>query len=477
MTNENDLSPLFRRPSVLIFFPVLCQLLVALTFDLGADEAHYMVYARHLDLSYFDHPPMVGWVHFVFNLLFGESLLSARLPAILIGAFCNFQLFRFLRDEGIGEKSAAIATMACGFCFQFFVLELFLLPDTLCLALLWPLLRATARVARGPSFRSWLALGLWLGLMGLSKYTAVFFLLPIACVILPKRRLSFLKEPGFYAAVLLAGVLISPVVIWNAQRDWLSFRYQGAHVLGGDHGWQSFLKSWVLQFAIYSPFLWVFAGFGLVDLAKRRSEAARFAFWTVVAFGGFFMLSSWRAAVLPHWPALFYLFTIPLGLAWALARVPRIVITLVTFTSVVIGLLTFLLVSGLGWRIPEALREVGGWPDFMAQVTAKIHGDSEGVALLNWSYGSRALFYARDFESKIFILDDRKDQFDLWNPRTGEGLNLWIVQFSFDEKDLSAFVQCAELSPKETIPIQVRGAHLYDIILQKCQQTHLLVHY
>ena len=29
---------------------------------LSGDEAHYALYAAHLDWSYYDHPPLVGWL-------------------------------------------------------------------------------------------------------------------------------------------------------------------------------------------------------------------------------------------------------------------------------------------------------------------------------------------------------------------------------------------------------------------------------
>ncbi len=35
---------------------------VVLTFGLGTDDAHYVLYAKFLDLSYFDYPPLVGWI-------------------------------------------------------------------------------------------------------------------------------------------------------------------------------------------------------------------------------------------------------------------------------------------------------------------------------------------------------------------------------------------------------------------------------
>ena len=38
------------------------HLALALAVNLSVDEAHYALYASHLDWSYFDHPPLVGWL-------------------------------------------------------------------------------------------------------------------------------------------------------------------------------------------------------------------------------------------------------------------------------------------------------------------------------------------------------------------------------------------------------------------------------
>ena len=58
------------------------RLAVAPTFGLGTDEAHYVLYAKFLDLSYFDHPPLVGWTHALFYYTLGTNEFLARLPAM-----------------------------------------------------------------------------------------------------------------------------------------------------------------------------------------------------------------------------------------------------------------------------------------------------------------------------------------------------------------------------------------------------------
>jgi 4-amino-4-deoxy-L-arabinose transferase-like glycosyltransferase len=68
-----------------IIFVAIIRLLLAPLVGLGVDEAHYVLYGLNLDLSYFDHPPLVGWVEFISTSVFGTSEFGARLPAILIG--------------------------------------------------------------------------------------------------------------------------------------------------------------------------------------------------------------------------------------------------------------------------------------------------------------------------------------------------------------------------------------------------------
>mgnify|MGYP006387388173 CR=1 FL=1 len=48
----------------MVLLAVVCAVhfAVGASVGLSVDEAHYALYAQHLALSYFDHPPLVGWV-------------------------------------------------------------------------------------------------------------------------------------------------------------------------------------------------------------------------------------------------------------------------------------------------------------------------------------------------------------------------------------------------------------------------------
>ena len=60
--NVGNLPSAGRMTMVLVLLSTLIHLLVAGRFELSGDEAHYALYAYHLDWSYFDHPPLVGWL-------------------------------------------------------------------------------------------------------------------------------------------------------------------------------------------------------------------------------------------------------------------------------------------------------------------------------------------------------------------------------------------------------------------------------
>ena len=65
MPSPNNISPrLDYRLLFWIFWTgiTLFRLFFADSFGLGVDESHYLLYARHLDWGYFDHPPMVAFL-------------------------------------------------------------------------------------------------------------------------------------------------------------------------------------------------------------------------------------------------------------------------------------------------------------------------------------------------------------------------------------------------------------------------------
>ncbi|NCU93095.1 MAG: glycosyl transferase, partial [Burkholderiaceae bacterium] len=47
---------------ILVALGTIIHLALGFTTELSVDEAHYALYADRLAWSYFDHPPLVGWI-------------------------------------------------------------------------------------------------------------------------------------------------------------------------------------------------------------------------------------------------------------------------------------------------------------------------------------------------------------------------------------------------------------------------------
>ena len=57
----------------IVAFAVLLRLIYLGTAELIPDEAYYWNYAQHMDLSFYDHPPMVAWLIWLGTAIFGNT--------------------------------------------------------------------------------------------------------------------------------------------------------------------------------------------------------------------------------------------------------------------------------------------------------------------------------------------------------------------------------------------------------------------
>ncbi|HEY6093649.1 MAG TPA: glycosyltransferase family 39 protein, partial [Gallionellaceae bacterium] len=87
---------------------LLLKLALAALLPMSGDEAYFLVWARHLDFGYYDHPPMAGW--FLHLLLYlGNSEWVLRLPAVLTSTLIGYGIYRMLRP--LDEHKAALVAI------------------------------------------------------------------------------------------------------------------------------------------------------------------------------------------------------------------------------------------------------------------------------------------------------------------------------------------------------------------------------
>jgi len=200
--------------------------------DLIPEEAYYWNYAQHLDIGYLDHPPMVAWLIAAGTGVFGHTEFGVRIGSFL--CWVVTAIFGYgLAHHQFGKSSAIRVLLLLAVLPFFFIFGFFMTPDAPLTACWVGALYFFERVVFGKQKSAWVGLGVCIGLGMLSKYT-IALLVPAGLVFLLLDRESrrWLVRPEPWLAGLIALVLFSPVIIWNAQNQWASFVFQGPRRLG-----------------------------------------------------------------------------------------------------------------------------------------------------------------------------------------------------------------------------------------------------
>ncbi|MDF2940792.1 MAG: dolichol monophosphate mannose synthase [Gammaproteobacteria bacterium] len=198
------------------------------------DTFYYWEWSRHLSLSYYDGPPLIAYGIKLFTLLFGNSLFALNFLGVVCVTLTSWAIYKIV--ELLADKKVASLAAALYFTAPFVNQELLsrVTYDNL-LNLFWFL--SFYFVIRYISFQKTSDIykfGIAAGLMLLSKYDGVVLLLALLIYFLySKQQRAIFSNKHFYLAMLIVVLVFSPVLIWNAQHNWLSFKYQMAiHRLG-----------------------------------------------------------------------------------------------------------------------------------------------------------------------------------------------------------------------------------------------------
>lgn len=195
--------------------------------DLLPEEAYYWNYSQHLDIGYLDHPPMVAWLIWLGTAVFGNTEFAVRLGAFLSWLATAFFCFQFTRNL-FGKSAAFLAVLLLSVLPFFFATGLLMTPDAPLTAAWAGALYFLERALLGERRAAWWGVGVCVGLGMLSKYTiALLGPATLLFLLLDPRMRRWLRRPEPYIAVLIAALLFSPVIFWNATHAWASFLFQG----------------------------------------------------------------------------------------------------------------------------------------------------------------------------------------------------------------------------------------------------------
>lgn len=364
------------------------------------DESYYWVWSHFLDLSYMDHPGMVAWL-LAIGQIFSFIPHGERIPSIILGHLTL--VVWILIANRLWSQTLTWRWLMSYLAIPFLGLGSLLVTPDVPVLFFWSLsFLFLMHWLRAPSTGLAILLGSSLGLGFCSKYHMVLFVLSF--LIYVWREEPKFNQSHFYGVslVIASGLVTSlPVIIWNFNNDWDSFRFQIRHGLGKSHWKPQWTSDYILgQFLLFSPLFW------WLYLKGSKFLSLRLFFWMSFIPWIFFFFSSFRGAVQANWPIVSLAPALFLAIGahqnWKLIK--GIIVFYFFLATIVLSLWIF------PWweKAPDKLTEVHQIRALQAKVMPyqPLYGGSYQIASTLWYYSKKPVYKLRSMS--------RPDQFDYW---------------------------------------------------------------
>lgn len=399
MSQTSDL-PFWLRPTGLL---VIVGLLTALKVFAAAnayiveDEAYYRIWGLYPALSYYDHPPMIGWWITAGQALFGDTVFGLRAIVVFSGVIGSLALWHtaaILFDV----RTAGWAVLFLNTSLMIGIGGILATPDAPSVVFwgltFWAL--AELNVSKNPNW--WLVVGLIAGLGLLSKYSLLFLGAGIVLWLLwvPEAR-RWWTSWQLWAGGALALLVFSPVLYWNHAHEWVSFYKQF-----GRAGSSGYTAKYIFEFlgalvGLLNPLIALLAAGGAAILFKSfraRDGAASLVLLTTLPFLAYLFYHALHSRVQANWPApLFPAFAIMAGVFVTSLRADQALWRKVAIAGVAVGVLTAVVVQvhavhpltgQLARKDPTF--QLRGW-DEIGAVLAELAEREQAAFVLTTSYG------------------------------------------------------------------------------------------
>ena len=415
------------------FISLIVKLLLSALIPLSADEAYYWVWSHRLQLSYFDHPPMVAWLFYLGHFL--EPVLHAvRWPAIILGhATLGVGVLLLKKHLSLDKihwwMYLVLFSPLLGFG------SLIVTPD-LPVIFFWVLaLYCFERVLEKKDLISYAALGAALGLGFCAKYHIVLFVPCLLLYILFEKRWKDIQWTYVPATLIIGLIFCAPVLIWNYQNDFASFRFQL------EHGFErpDYNPQWTISYVLAQ----ILIIFPLVFWAALRAKVAgtlRFLLYFAWLPLIFFFMTSFKALVEANWPIIAYPAVFALAVYYP--RMQRWLKFYVGFWGAIIAIaLATLFIPPLR-NLNKKLSEPYDFQMLAAETATyqPLYASSYQMASSLWYFSKTPVFKLKDI-SRFDYFDTLPEAIPAVNhfylvEREGNGLPRWISEQQWTYKEI-----------------------------------------
>jgi membrane-associated phospholipid phosphatase len=376
--------------------------------QLAEDEAYQWTWSKHLALSYYSKPPLIAYAQFLGTSIWGDNAFGVRFLSPLLAAGVSLLVLRFFTRE-ISAKAGFWLLVLIN-CTPFLSIGATLLTIDPLLVFFWTAAMIQGWRALQPEGRTgdWIWTGIWMGLAFLAKYSAFYQILCFGAFFLvwPPARVH-LKKLGPYLAVLVTLLFTLPVIIWNAQHDWITVEHVSSHV-NLKKSWEPTLRFFWdftgVEAALLNPFFFIgiVATMVLVWKNERRNPLLLYFFCMGPVVFVAHWLYSLHSRIHPNWIAPSIIPMLCMTVAYWIKRwpgkprLPRVLLQ----AGIVFGLLTAIILHETnlvakitGRQLPalkDPLRRVRAWADTaraVGEARQELLKEGKPVFIIGGHYG------------------------------------------------------------------------------------------
>jgi len=439
--------------------------------ELVPDEAYYWVWSRHLVAGYLDHPPMVAWVIRAGTAAFGTNEFAVRFGAAVLMIATILVVIVLTQTLTTDWRPARLAGWILILTPFPAVLGTIITPDMPACFFSIGALAAAAAASRENGHKIWwLAFGVFTGLAMDSKYTAVVATGSVAIAVLSTTRgRRELRSPWLWLGLLASVAIFMPVVLWNQQHNWASFKFQWHHgsAAPSDAGTDTTadttarlapltnLSIYIAgQVALYTPVLFVLGIMAIVSHWRKWSQLelpAQMVLLSATLPLLFFGVFSLRHRPEVNWPVFAYLPMTAVLAQWIVQEAKAqlwqwLGIGLaVAAGAMVIGQvpeIVLLIPTRMLATIPSRWEDMFGWQDY-----GRALGDRAGAATVyctSYENAAEAAFYMPGRPEVWTISTDRPTAYDFFAGRP-------------DPASLARVLCVTRAGASDDVPTELRG--------------------
>ena len=211
--------PEIRYVNIIIWFLALANFAIHIYFsgnlEYHRDELLYFSLGRHPAAGYATVPPMIGWIAWLMQNLFGYSIFAVRFFPALMGGLMVFLVSAIARELGGSGYSRILA--AAGIILAIFGLRTFLLFQPVHIDLMfWTLVFYVIIRYINTSRDSYLLLiGIVAGAAMLNKYLIGFLFASLLIIVPFTQYRGIFRNRNFWYGLLAGLAVFLPNLIWQ----------------------------------------------------------------------------------------------------------------------------------------------------------------------------------------------------------------------------------------------------------------------